>query len=163
MAQKAELHVKDASAFLGLENYLTKNTLQEMKYRRKAAPMAVLSEQHRQDRLGINDPDALASASQAVSDMSTRRARIIGMMHAERWCPPPSPNILNHTRTSVVFNQRVWNRRALVGDISSLASEMQYIITLKTIYTLLNPIHHTIQELVTSPERIAATDLKRHI
>ena len=84
MAQKAELHVKDTSAFLGLENYLTKNTLQEMKYRRKAAPMAVLSEQHRQDRLGINDPDALASASQAVSDMSTRRARIIGMMHAER-------------------------------------------------------------------------------
>jgi len=84
MAEYAEQHVKDTSAFLGLENYLSKNTLQEMKYRRRAAPMAVLSEQHRQDRLGINDPDALASASQAVSDMSTRRARIIGMMHAER-------------------------------------------------------------------------------
>ena len=80
----AELHVKDTSAFLGLENYLTKNTFKEIRRRRKAVPVAVLSEQYRQDRLGINDPDALASASQAASDVSTRRARIIGMMHAEK-------------------------------------------------------------------------------
>ena len=62
MAEYAELHVKDTSAFLGLENYMTKNAFKEIRRRRKAVPVAVLSEQCRQDRLGINDPDALASA-----------------------------------------------------------------------------------------------------
>ena len=84
MAEYAELHVKETSAFLGLENYLTQDAFRAIKHRKGAIQRAVLSEQHRQDRLGINDPDALASASQSVSDMSTRRARIIGMMHAEK-------------------------------------------------------------------------------
>ena len=75
MAEYAELHRQETSAFLGLEDYLSKNTSQEIRRRRKAITSAVLSEQRRQYRFGINDPDALAYASRAVSELSSRRAR----------------------------------------------------------------------------------------
>jgi len=84
MAQYAELHVQDTSAFLGLENYMAQDTFRGVIYRKEAIIVAVLSEQRRQCRSGINDPDALAHVSQAVSDLSTRQARIIGMIHAKK-------------------------------------------------------------------------------
>ena len=84
MAKHAELHIKDTSAFLGLESYMSKNTLRDIKHRRECILLVVLKEQGRQSRSGIYDSDALARISQAVSDLSTRRARIIGMIHAEK-------------------------------------------------------------------------------
>ena len=84
MAQYAEYHVEDTSAFMGLESYLTKDAFQGIKHRKEAIQRAVLSEQRRQCYSGINDPDALARVSQAVSDLSTRRAGIIGMIHAKK-------------------------------------------------------------------------------
>ena len=84
MAQYAEFHVEDTSAFMGLESYLTKDALLGIAHRKEAIRVAVLSEQRRQYRSGINDPDALARVSQDVSDLSTKRAQIIGMIHAEK-------------------------------------------------------------------------------
>jgi hypothetical protein len=83
MAQYAEFHVEDTSAFLGLEHYLTQDAFRGIKHRKEAIRVAILSEQRRQYRSGINDPDALARVSQDVSDLSTRRAGIIGMIHAK--------------------------------------------------------------------------------
>ena len=80
MAEYAEQHREETSAFLGLEDYVT----QAIKYRKEAITAAVLSEQRRQDRSGIKDPDALARVSEAVSDVSARRAQIIGMIHAKK-------------------------------------------------------------------------------
>ena len=84
MAQYAEFHVKDTSAFMGLESYLTKDAFRGIKHRKVAVQTAVLSEQYRQYRSGTSDPNALAQVSQEVSGLSTRRARIIGMIHAKR-------------------------------------------------------------------------------
>ena len=84
MAQYAEFHVGDTSAFMGLESYLTKDAFRGIKHRKDAIRVAVLSEQRRQYHSGINDPDALARVSQDVSDLSTKRAQIIGMIHAEK-------------------------------------------------------------------------------
>jgi hypothetical protein len=84
MAQYAEFHVEDTSAFMGLESYLTKDALLGIAHRKEAIRVAVLSEQRRQYHSGINDPDALARVSQDVSDLSTKRAQIIGMIHAEK-------------------------------------------------------------------------------
>ena len=92
MAEYAELHVEDTSAFLGLESYLSQDVLQGIKRRKEAILGAVLSEQLRQSRVGINDPDALARVSQAVSDLSTRRARIIGMIHSSKKCREVRPS-----------------------------------------------------------------------
>ena len=83
MAEYAELHIQDTSAFLGFEKYLAASAFQDIENRRNAIIVAVLSEQGRQDRSGISDADALARVSQAVSDLSTRRAGIIGMIHAK--------------------------------------------------------------------------------
>ena len=85
MAQYAEFHVKDTSAFLGLEKYLSQDAFRGIKHRKEALQRAVLSEQRRQYRAGINEPDALARVSQAASDLSTRRARIIGMIHVKKF------------------------------------------------------------------------------
>ena len=85
MAEYAELHVTDTSAFLGLEKYLSQDAFRGIKHRKEAIQRAVLSEQRRQYRSGINDPDALARVSQAASDLSTRRARIIGMIHVKKF------------------------------------------------------------------------------
>ena len=84
MAEYAELHVKDTSAFLGLEHYLTENTYRGVKHRRNEIVVAVLSEQHRQYCSGIDDSNALTRVSRAVSDISTKRAHIIGMIHAKK-------------------------------------------------------------------------------
>jgi len=82
MAQFAEQNAQDTSAFLGLEDYLSKVTFLEIKNRRRAVIRAVLVEQDRQNRFGIVDSEAIANVSRTVSDVAERRARIIGMLHA---------------------------------------------------------------------------------
>ena len=84
MAQYAEFHVQDTSAFMGLESYLTQDTFRGIRYRKEAIIAAVLSEQRRQDRFDVYNSDALAHVSQEVSDVSARRAQIIGMIHAKK-------------------------------------------------------------------------------
>jgi hypothetical protein len=84
MSEYAEFHVEDTSVFLGLEKYLSQDAFRGTKHRKEAILGAVLSEQLRQSRVGINDPDALAQVSQSISDLSTRRARIIGMIHVKK-------------------------------------------------------------------------------
>ena len=84
MSEYAEFHVEDTSVFLGLEKYLSQDAFRGTKHRNKAILGAVLSEQLRQYRSGINDPDALARVSQDVSDLSTKRAQIIGMIHVKK-------------------------------------------------------------------------------
>ena len=49
--------------------------------RKKAQWGAVLLEQFRQTKLGIEDPDALANVSEARSGVSRERAHIIGLLH----------------------------------------------------------------------------------
>ena len=85
MAQYAELHVDNTSAFLGLENYLSELGYREITHRRQAVRRTVLLEQQRQSNLNIYDPDTMATVAEAKSDFSRRRAQIIGLIHiAER-------------------------------------------------------------------------------
>ena len=53
MAEYAEFHVEDTSAFMGLESYLTQDTFRGIRYRKETIIAAVLSEQRRQDRFDI--------------------------------------------------------------------------------------------------------------
>ena len=81
MVQYAELHIQETHAFLGLEGYMSVTAACEIKYQRQAIRRAVLSEQKRQLRTGIYDPNAMAIVSQAASDWSCKRARIIALIH----------------------------------------------------------------------------------
>jgi hypothetical protein len=81
MAEYAELHVKDTSAFLGLEKYFTDTSHQKIKDQRRVVRRAVFLEQQRQLRAGIYDPDEMANVAKAASDWSWKRARIIALIH----------------------------------------------------------------------------------
>ena len=81
MVQYAQLHIQETHAFMGLEGYMSATTAREIKYQRQNIRRAVLSEQHRQLRAGIYDPDAMTIVSRAASDWSCRRARIIALIH----------------------------------------------------------------------------------
>ena len=83
MAQYAELHVNETSAFLGLENYLSQASIREVKKRRRAIVDLVLQEQKRQHHSGNIDVDIMSVVSQAVSGLSRRRARLIAMLHSK--------------------------------------------------------------------------------
>jgi len=87
MVQYAELHIQETHAFMGLESYMSATTAREIKYQRQKIRRSVFIEQHRQLRTGIYDPDAMAIVSQAASDWSCKRARIIALIHNpnERW------------------------------------------------------------------------------
>eukprot|EP00579_Thalassiosira_antarctica_P022904 CAMPEP_0201990248 /NCGR_PEP_ID=MMETSP0904-20121228/93276_1 /ASSEMBLY_ACC=CAM_ASM_000553 /TAXON_ID=420261 /ORGANISM="Thalassiosira antarctica, Strain CCMP982" /LENGTH=240 /DNA_ID=CAMNT_0048544505 /DNA_START=58 /DNA_END=780 /DNA_ORIENTATION=- len=95
VAQYAEMNVHDTSAFMGLENYLSKDTTENIRYGRDAIRKAVLLEQHRQLDLCIHDPDAISLISERVSELSRKRAHIIGLLHAEKRKTEP----LDHDRT----------------------------------------------------------------
>ena len=84
VAQYAEMNVHDTSAFMGLENYLSKDTTEKIRYRRDAIRKAVLLEQQRQLDLCIHDPEAISILSSQVSELSRKRAHIIGLLHAEK-------------------------------------------------------------------------------
>lgn len=84
MAQYAMLNIEDTSAFMGLETYLTDAGTREIRRRRIAARAAVLNEQHRQDKLGIQDVDAMASVSGAASATCRERAQVIALLHISK-------------------------------------------------------------------------------
>jgi hypothetical protein len=79
--QYAERNHEDTSAFMGLESYFTDTTSQKIKDQRRVVHRAVFLEQKRQLRAGIYDPDVMAIVSQAQSDWSWKRARIIALIH----------------------------------------------------------------------------------
>ena len=83
VAQYAEMNVHDTSAFMGLENYLSKDTTQEIGHRREEIRRAILLEQQRQLDIGIDDPEAISIISEALSVKSRLRARMIGLLHAD--------------------------------------------------------------------------------
>ena len=84
MAEYAKLKSNDTSAFMGLEAHLFESPnvgYKRSTERKKAQRGAVLLEQFRQTKLGIEDPDALANVSKARSGVSRERAHIIGLLH----------------------------------------------------------------------------------
>ena len=83
VAQIAMDNIHDTSAFCGLENYMSKNTAIEIHHRRRAVRKAVLAEQRRQIETGIRDPEIIANIAAHGSRLSTKRAHIIGLLHAE--------------------------------------------------------------------------------
>ena len=81
MAQYAELHLNESSAFLGTDNYLSNDTIRGVVKRRRAIVNAVLLEQERQYRSDNIDADIMAVVSEAISGLSARRARLIARLH----------------------------------------------------------------------------------
>lgn len=82
LASYAERNINDTSTFMGLEGYLTSNTVKETVRRRQMFLDAVKDEQLRQIQEGINDPEALASVARTMSQWARDRARIIALLHA---------------------------------------------------------------------------------
>eukprot|EP00580_Thalassiosira_gravida_P001561 CAMPEP_0201608686 /NCGR_PEP_ID=MMETSP0492-20130828/8664_1 /ASSEMBLY_ACC=CAM_ASM_000837 /TAXON_ID=420259 /ORGANISM="Thalassiosira gravida, Strain GMp14c1" /LENGTH=141 /DNA_ID=CAMNT_0048073599 /DNA_START=328 /DNA_END=753 /DNA_ORIENTATION=- len=82
IAQYAQMNMNDTSTFMGLENYLLRNTSRNIQDRRGAIWRAVRLEQARQVDAGIHDPDAIAIIAEVLSEKSRTRARIIGLLHA---------------------------------------------------------------------------------
>ena len=84
MAEYAKLKSNDTSAFMGLEAYLFESSSVGYKRRteqKNAQRGAVILEQFRQLKLGVEDPDALANVSKTWSGESRERAHIIGLLH----------------------------------------------------------------------------------
>lgn len=84
MAQFAEMNVHDTSTFLGLERYLSIQGVRDIRFRRRAIWRAVRLEQQRQTALGVCDPEAMAILATKESEISKKRARIIGLLHASK-------------------------------------------------------------------------------
>lgn len=76
-----DLYHHETSTFLGLECYLTQSMARETMLRKRFHINAVLSMHRRQRLTGTRDPDKLARLSQALSEWSVRRARLIGVLH----------------------------------------------------------------------------------
>ena len=72
----------DTSVFMGLENFLTDTSFQQVILRRKAIRRTVIFEQRRQLNAGIYNPDEIAQVSGAESGCSVKRAHIIGLIHS---------------------------------------------------------------------------------
>ena len=84
IAQLAEMNVQDTSVFLGLEKLFSDTTYREIERQKCMHRRGILSEQARQLRYGVYDADALGRVSEGTSDWSRRRARIIGLLHADK-------------------------------------------------------------------------------
>lgn len=84
MASFAEMNVEDTSAFMGLECYLTDAMPLKIASRRKAVVRAVMSEQERQRRACVYDPDEMAHVSLPVTELARKRASIIGLLHTDK-------------------------------------------------------------------------------
>ncbi len=83
VAQYAKLLVNKTTAFLGIEMYLSKSTLRGVAKRRCAIVDAVLLEQDCQYCSGNIDANLMAVASEAVSGLSAKRARLIARLHSK--------------------------------------------------------------------------------
>ncbi len=66
---------------MGLEMHLTESGIRRTLARRHAVRRIVLAEQSRQRGLGVVDVDEMARVAGVVSEVSTRRARVIGLTH----------------------------------------------------------------------------------
>ncbi len=86
VAQYAELNASDTANFMGMENYLSKTSSNEIRYQRRAMRAAILLEQERQRGEGVYDPDAMASVSEAASDWSRKRSQLIALIHCGAEC-----------------------------------------------------------------------------
>ncbi|KAL7534860.1 hypothetical protein ACHAWF_004975 [Thalassiosira exigua] len=84
VAQYADMNVQDTSAFMGLESHLTDITFERIVERRRRIAHAVISEQRRQDHAGVYDPITMSKISEAESNCSRKRARIIGLIHTDK-------------------------------------------------------------------------------
>lgn len=76
------MNMQDTSAFLGLENYLSRATTLEVMRRRGAVKAAVRYEQRRQNEMGVRDFDTMAHVASEASLWSRKRARTIALLHA---------------------------------------------------------------------------------
>ena len=76
-------NIDNTSACLGIECCLSKLTYIQRIQNRKAIVEAVLREQHRQLRLGIDDPIIIAKISLAESAWARERARTIALLHSD--------------------------------------------------------------------------------
>lgn len=84
MASFAEANVENTGAFMGLENYMPDSMPRSIAIRRKAVARAVLSEQERQLRAGIYDPDEMARISESLTELGKTRSLVIGLLHADK-------------------------------------------------------------------------------
>lgn len=84
VAKFAEANLEDTSVWMGLETYLEDDTAGKIRRQRKLISAMVKKEQQRQNAAGINDPDAMAKVSEAVSKWSRTRAEVIGLLHADK-------------------------------------------------------------------------------
>lgn len=82
MAKYCEMNIDDTSAFLGLERYLSDTTTQEILYQRQLHSNTVLYQHRQQIEIGVYDAEELARTSEATSEWSRMRARLIGKLHA---------------------------------------------------------------------------------
>lgn len=72
----------DSSTFMGLECYLSTETLRSISERKRTVRRAIIQEHKRQVEMGIVDPEGLSRLAESLSEISARRARIIGRLHA---------------------------------------------------------------------------------
>ena len=80
----AERNIQDTSVFLGLEAHTSPCTPRTIRHHRAMVVRIVLDEQARQVEAGIDDVEANARLSVRASGWSRERARLIGLIHAER-------------------------------------------------------------------------------
>eukprot|EP00581_Thalassiosira_minuscula_P004385 CAMPEP_0183736506 /NCGR_PEP_ID=MMETSP0737-20130205/49455_1 /TAXON_ID=385413 /ORGANISM="Thalassiosira miniscula, Strain CCMP1093" /LENGTH=81 /DNA_ID=CAMNT_0025970519 /DNA_START=347 /DNA_END=592 /DNA_ORIENTATION=+ len=78
-----DMNVEDTSAFMGLENLLSREIYEEVLDNRRIVKIAVCHEQKRQMEAKTYDPNVLSLVSQSFSEWSRKRARIIGLIHAD--------------------------------------------------------------------------------
>lgn len=84
VAQYAEKNASDTSVFMGLEQHLSEITYKVIIDRRRASWNAVRTEERRQISLGIYDPHEMMKVVRVESEHSEKRARIVGLLHADK-------------------------------------------------------------------------------
>ena len=82
LLQEAGEEDGDTVSFLGLERHLSDSTMENIVNARRRILGAIFVEQDHQMNEGFYDADALANVSEAESEWSRQRARVIGLLHA---------------------------------------------------------------------------------
>ena len=83
VAQCTDMNAQAMSLFMGLESYLSETTMLETHYQRRAITSDILSEQERQLREGIYDPDSMTDVLVAASDWAMKQSQIITLLHSD--------------------------------------------------------------------------------
>ena len=71
----------DSSTFMGLECYLSTETLRNIQDQKRTVRRAIIQEHERQVEMGIYDPETLSRLAESLSQISAQRAHIIGRLH----------------------------------------------------------------------------------